>query len=425
MDNSQILSLLPLLGDTSRDRTVNLPLEDDNIFSRIIRDPNYRMANERRCSEMLCSVLRNTEILRNSLLIRLSEKAGKPIPDIKNMSWVFDTEQPTELKRIDLTITGSDAESGRVLVYWIVEIKVQSPFNMSSRIVDDTTEEDEGEIFDRDDVNQLENYDDILGRPEMDEISNKCGFVLTIRNAESKLPKGLKCKWTCLTWTELGMETEKTLKNTNTLSHVERFLGRHMLGFINKYLWRDEEMGNNARLSFEDVALIKATFRKTADLEKKVCEMVFSLGKVIEVSGLGTGEISKPTKSLFTGFCYVTIGRKLLPKSNIILHVGFDFMSLSVALQSLNKGERVALEAAAKSTIGNLKKLDGRWNYEYWNNKGEDIFDYIGIYVPIEEFLSAPDQLKAMQDFVRKALSDMKTVKIIDSVKCELGKKKS
>ncbi|MCX6984658.1 MAG: hypothetical protein NT118_07905, partial [Lentisphaerae bacterium] len=300
MDSSQILQLLPLLGDTSRDRTVNLPLEEDNIFSRIIGDPESRWVNERRCSEMLCSVFRNTEILRSSLLLRLAEKAGQPISDIKNMSWAFETELPTELKRIDLTITGSDAESGKALVYWIVEIKVQAPFSMSSRIVDDTTEEDEGEIFDQEDVNQLENYDRILGRPGMNEISNKCGFVLTIRNVESKLPKGLKCKWTCLTWTELGMETEKTLKNTNTLSHVERFLGRHMLGFINKYLWRDEEMGNDTRLSFEDVALIKATYRKTTDLEKKVCEMVSSLGKVIEDSGFGVGEISKPSKTLFT-----------------------------------------------------------------------------------------------------------------------------
>ena len=87
---------------------LGLPENDDNLFQRIIRNPHIEAANprERECTEMLCAVLRNTNVLRLHLLRCMGDCAGVTIDGFDDLHFVIETEGAIGSKRDDLRIEG-------------------------------------------------------------------------------------------------------------------------------------------------------------------------------------------------------------------------------------------------------------------------------------------------------------------------------
>lgn len=391
------------------------PSSNTNIFDRIIRDPSSRAENERRCSEMLCAVLMNTRELRNRLLLWLGKIAGKKVSGFEDLSWEFKTQLPAEGKLIDLSIEGKDAETGAPRVFWIVEIKVKSPFNKSRAISAKELDEEE-EKFDKDDVDQLENYDKILGKNN--EAVNKAGFVLTLRDAEEKLPEGLKNEWTCTTWTGLGLELEDILIKSDKLPDVEQFLGRHMLGFIRKNLWKEEEMPEEKlELTFEDVALIKATYEKAVDLEKKLTSMLSNLEDTYKKEGIGSGEF-KYWANLFSASYQVGIKRKISP--GVYFSAGFAEKEFFVWLDA-EKEISDFVGTTVNSALKKLQAKDKNWKVEnYESGRFADVTTRISL----EEILGSRNQLATMGEFVKRAYGQLEEAKIICTIQNKVGKSK-
>jgi len=113
-------------------------------------------------------------------------------------------------------------------------------------------------------VCQLVNYDDWL---EKQHATHRRAFVLATSNLKTKLPPNLKCKWTCLNWTLLGLEVKAAIVNKK-LPPEEAVLTKHLFGFIHTNLWSTKEMPE-IKLDFNDIALIRAFSQIGRDCEKR------------------------------------------------------------------------------------------------------------------------------------------------------------
>ena len=122
--------LIPLLilDDAPRDLAVPVPPISENLFARLIRNPQVpdRPVRERQCTEMLCSLLLNAPELRGVLFRWLAGLAGGP-ESLEDLRWTATTEQAIGKKRDDLRIAGyrdSDEETSERVVLWTIEVKV-------------------------------------------------------------------------------------------------------------------------------------------------------------------------------------------------------------------------------------------------------------------------------------------------------------
>jgi hypothetical protein len=314
MNGAEVPILIPHKA-TGSDFLRDLPAPSKNIFQRIIRNPRAESpyARERECTEMLASVLINAPILREHIFRWM---AGPSELDL-DLEFAIGTERSIGAKRPDLWIEGrkGDGSDERLVLHWIVEVKVGSSFHESAA----HTLDDEGELVDNDLdkaldeqlVHQLKHYDDWLAIQRAEDCR---GFVLALRDLSSKLPAlNLKRTWPCLSWTRLGLEVNVAIERYD-LPPQEALLARHLLGFISENLWRIDEMpGSKLKLDFNDIALIRAFSKIGRECERKVNELMSGAISLVEKSGIGFGEV-KLYERLYKGDSCSCIERFLVPR---------------------------------------------------------------------------------------------------------------
>lgn len=280
--------LLPLSRPRVDAHAERLPFGEDNIFSRVLRTPPL----ERPCAEMLCAVLRNAPTLREQIMTWLAKRAGLGVLPAFSSGLRIATEQAIETKRDDLRITATDPEDDGWVLLWTIEIKVFAGFHHSSaiRALDDGDDSPGPARI----VHQLENYDAWLDKQEVRE--SKAGFVLSTDRALS-LPDGLRCTWTCLTWSELGLEVARALKD-DSLPPRDAVLAEHLAGFIRDHLWTYIITDNPIR--FDDLALLRAHGSYGIQTQERIDSLVERLSPLLQASGLKLGPI-KHYRRLFMG----------------------------------------------------------------------------------------------------------------------------
>ena len=192
MGSQPPLLLIPTLPEPL-DVHVHVPRPNDNLFERLIRDPQSpnRPMRERQCAEMLRSVLVACPGLASFVFKWLAQFNGVPHKLIDELDWSLETEQSIGSKRDDLRIEGwsTGEEEPRQVVLWTVEIKVAAPLHESS-LQEWETESGPASDSDPEVVSQLENYDKWLKQQKVDY---KAGFVLALRDMSAALPDGLLC----------------------------------------------------------------------------------------------------------------------------------------------------------------------------------------------------------------------------------------
>jgi hypothetical protein len=273
----------------SLDVHVQIPRSGDNLFERLIRDPQapHRPMRERQCAEMLRSVLVACPVLASFVFKWLAQLTGISNNLIDELEWSLETEQSIGSKRDDLRIEGwrTDSQDPRRAVLWTIEIKVAAPLHDSSRQdwegISEVAPENDPEI-----VSQLVNYDEWLARQDA---VHKAGFVLALRDMSTGLPEGLRQPWHCFTWTALGLEVEKALA-TDLLPISERPFAEHMLGFIRHRLWDTTDM-TTSRLELDDVALLRALAAIGPSCSRKIKTFVNEFQKSFENLGVSFVDI--------------------------------------------------------------------------------------------------------------------------------------
>lgn len=264
---------------------VELPDASENLFGRIIRDPNHpdRPMRERRCAEMLCALLQNCPKLRDQTFQMLAERCGWADVPLDEMTFQVDTERSIGRKRDDLRIEGYLVDDPEPVLLWTVEVKVQAGIHRSSY----QGFSDEDDPSDEHDVPQLENYDRWLST---NEIRHKAGIVLSIRSMEGDLQSlDLRETWVNLLWTDLGAVTELALENEK-LPEVEQMFARHFLGFLFQHLW-DMRTMSSERLGINDLALIRAFMLEGDNCSQRVDRLVEPLVGLMEDTEVNFAEV--------------------------------------------------------------------------------------------------------------------------------------
>ena len=100
---------------------------------------------ERECTEMLCAVLRNTSVLRLSLLRWMADLIGVKIKRFDDLQFSIETEGAIGSKRDDLRIEGwLESDDDRTLsLLWTIEVKVGASFHESTPLDGVTIQETE------------------------------------------------------------------------------------------------------------------------------------------------------------------------------------------------------------------------------------------------------------------------------------------
>ena len=222
---------MPLILPNAPAEEVNpLPSPGDNLFGRLIRDPNRpgKPPRERECTEMLCGVLLNAPALRSLVLDRLAELAGVVPLDWDGLRLTWQTEaKVTGGKRDDLRLEAVDPETGRLLLVWTIEVKVQAGFHHSIDVED-------GESL----AHQLVNYDRWLSG--MRGVGQRLGFVLSVERLDDSMPQGLENTWTCFTWWDLRGVLEDAIAESD-LPSPDRPPRCPPRGVHSPGIWRDGE----------------------------------------------------------------------------------------------------------------------------------------------------------------------------------------
>ncbi len=419
-DTQPLLLILPERSDWAEANA--LPADSDNLFQRIIRNPHIESAKprERECTEMLCAVLLNTRELRLHLLRWLADLAGHSIPDLGNLDFAIDTEQPIGSKRDDLRIEGlrsKDEEQERVFL-WTIEVKVGADFHDSSPL--DLPESEDDELLDeelheedaKEDeelVSQLINYDDwLVPQPAQ----HRAGFVLAIQNKTAKLPANLVCDWKCFTWSDLGLQVKAALDEKN-IPADESLLARHMLGFIREHLWSATEMAKE-ELTFDDIALVRAFHLIGSDCDNKINRLVALLEDVLKQSGVGVGEINHQ-KKLFSDNDWSLVHRRLFNSQYPELFMGILDGDISLTLETPPKNpNKVGILKAIESFLSKLQQRNRDWST--YTVEQEPYWD-LRLKVPLTMLLNVPDQDAAFKEFFVKALDDFKSVGAAEAIK--------
>jgi len=398
------------------------PIPSENVFQRIIRNPRPETphARERECTEMLASVLLNAPILRRSLCRWMAEQSGLTPDLIDRLKIVVETERHVRAKRVDLWIEGhatSEAEGVHSLL-WMMEVKVGSAFHQSIAQGHDNGEDSHGKHgrkLDEELVSQLNNYDGWLFKSHA---THRQGFVLAYRDLSKELPPNLKCGWTCLSWTGLGLAVRAAM-TTQSLPPEENLFAAHLLGFIRKNLWRIEEMPNtDLKLSFDDIALIRAFSRIGRECEKKADALIESIVPLVEEAGVGSGKVTH-YKWLYKDSSCSVLCRFLEPRFTkesdpyLEVGIGFDESYGDMVYVWIITPRPSRAEAVRKAVALPLKRLLKR-NKHWIEGSGEpEDYGVLGLYLPLTDLLAADDQQAMLAKFVRDALRDLKETEAI------------
>jgi len=425
-----------LLAQAGQDDLVGLGVPDpsENLFTRIIRNPTRldRPMRETRCTEMLCAVLMSCPRLRTLIIRWMARPDGQreaAIGDIDDLRWHLDTERNIGGKRDDLRIEGwrITANGKKCLdVLWTVEVKVQAYFHESTDATGQDDDEeasnpanidpcpqensDEGNASHKKTmVNQLVNYDDWLAKRKA---PYKAGFVLAIPNHQADLPVGLKCRWTCLTWTGLG-ELVKDALDEDAIPAFEKNLAQHMLGFIHQHLWRRTEM-TEGELTFDHLAFLRAHWVLGLESGRLVDNMVAPLLDVLDKAGLGLDK-SYHQKSLLKALQRSVAYSTFTSAKNVTLFAGFVEGAVRVWCETSPRFEhKDKLRAKYKSLLPELNRNGRQW----LTGDAHDQWDDLHTQMPLVELLAKSHQAETTRQFVGDALNDLKAVEI-DRVICE------
>lgn len=240
-----------------------VPNSSNNLFLRTIRK-GKKYPKERECTELLCSIMRNSETVRNGVITNLLNLLGFHDTDIGKYKFTVDTENSVAGKHDDLRITGEWLEDASKKIILVVEIKVSSGFSYSPPISGLPTKAKK--------INQVLNYDFWLNGQH--DVDIKGGFVLSRTNLKSKLPKGLNCKWKCLTWTDIAIYLN-TISKADNLNEWETFIIRHYLGFLQTHLVEEKYMIKP--LEMFDFVLFEAFANHNRDTEVAISSLVASV----------------------------------------------------------------------------------------------------------------------------------------------------
>ena len=410
--------LICLPPQTEEVEDFGLPDDSDNIFQRLIRNPHVESdkPRERECTEMLCSVLRNSQPLRQHLLRWLGRLTGDVPSDFGDLDFQIETERSIGSKRDDLRIEGwrQVGEEQTIAVLWTVEVKVGAGFHLSSLQAESDGEEvvvDQSEL-----VNQLLNYDSWLRVQPAECIA---GFVLALDNMEANIPTGLSVPWKCITWTELGQQLQFALKD-NDLPPLDDLLGKHLLGFIRRHLWRNLDMSDD-RLSFDDLALIRAFSYIGVECDKKIIRLVDQLPAVLEASGIGCGKITQQNV-LFRPSRRTVVYRPLLDEQVSgypWLFMGVEQNHLTVYVETTVTSDlKREFHEAIASVATKLTERDPRWFVHSLEDRlGKDV----EITLPLLDLLVTEDQDDAFMQFFAKALDDINEAGVIEALRTTIG----
>jgi hypothetical protein len=383
-----------------------LPLAEDNIFSRVLRTPPL----ERPCAEMLCAVLLNAPTLREQLMTWLAKRAGLGAPPAFSELRIA-TEQAIETKRDDLRITAIDPEDDSLVLLWTIEIKVFGRFHYSSAI---------GALDDGDDtpkpatsVHQIENYDAWLDNQEVR--GSKAGFVLSTDRALS-LPERLRCTWTCLTWTELGLEVERAITN-DSLPPRDAVLAEHLAGFIRDHLWTDTMTDTPIR--FDDIALLRAHGSYGIQTQERIDNLVERLIPLLQASGLKLGPI-KHYRRLFMGHRRSMLWASTNPDAKGDLPwlmagvITEGIPKLAVWLETEPKhAKKVEGCTAIRAKLDALRERNAQWHAPPAH---EGAWQDLSLRAPLEPILGATDQIQHFEGFFVRAFRDLHETGVVTAL---------
>jgi hypothetical protein len=401
-DFKDIPLLLLTPSSCDKDRELKLPCIEDNIFARIIRNPdNPDRPKETQCTELLCGILRNVPTFQMLFIQLLAQAAG--IQNGAALDWSFRTEHGISGKRLDLLLKATNQGGGTTQCLWPVEIKVGAGFHYSRCVVLETAEE---EGMDETEVNQLINYDRWLSTQQA---GNTTGFVLAKHDMTSELPR-LTNHWHCLTWGQLARRTKKALQ-AETFSASEAPFIRHFLGFMNCYL-RDIVMD---RLDFNGIAYLKAYRVFGNECQEFINDIVSSIVPLLQSSSLGKTEVGFEDQfdnNLKRSIAWADLG---LPVADACLITGWEGeWQVLVETNSRFDKKHLLRETLTKAFQDHQTQLV--WRVE---DDPERWPDAVAI-MPTTELLHVPDQKQAVHEFVQKGIADLEKINIkaiIDGLK--------
>ncbi len=397
---------------------VHLPPPQNNMFERLIRDPQApdRPMRERQCAEMLCGVLIGCPVLRRHVLRWMAQRVGVPLSVADELIWQMETEQSIGSKRDDLRIEGFLAyPNGELtqIVLWTVEIKVAAPLHVSSR--QDWSEEGLAEqSSDPEMVSQLFNYDAWLAKQPVKYVA---GFVLSIRNSSHEVPDGLTQTWCCVTWTDLAMVAEDALAG-NLLPSTEHSFAEHMLGFIRNRLWDETDM-TTSRLELNDVALLRALAAIGPSCSRKIKDLVRQFEQVFQDTGIRFVDIRTPTSyfdrtaGIEFGATARCVNSRELGEVSVSATVVVDDVSVSIHTYPKNcKAQSIVRDIVNKSRT-QLTERNPNWVF-----CDPDDSDYLiaNISKPLVSVLAYEDWQAPLMDFVRDVLAELRDVGILESL---------
>ena len=431
---SPVILMPPPQSD--EEASLGIPLQGQNIFQRIIRDPKVNTATpkERECTEMLCSVLLNAPSVQKAVLGWLCGLAGMPagLLEAENVEVSMETECPIGAKRDDLRIEvyRIDDEGRTRVALLSIEVKAGASIHSSGRQDDPDAESDgdQPDALDNDERSQIKNYDSWLkGEENRSSALKAAGIVLARSDMSGEMPKGLLVPWRCITWAQLG-KTVMQLISTSDIPPTDAMLAKHLVGFLKASgngLWRAEEM-KDMNLDFDDVALLRAMGSHGASLEQKVDSLVEPLGKIIS-SICETDAMPMHQKSLFKplrrSVCYLPLLKDR--NSPPTLYAGICLYNvtntespanLSLWLETTpSRPEKPKLKAAVHKCINNLKDINAHWKQpdSGWRD--------LTVCVPLQEILKHEEsQHEYISSQVKGWLQDLQSSGIVEAIKKEL-----
>ena len=399
---------------------VQIPRPDDNLFERLIRNPQApdRPMRERQCAEMLRSVLVACPILARYVFTWLAARSRVTGIAIDQLHWTLETEQSIGSKRDDLRIEGwtSGEEEPRRVVLWTIEIKVAAPLHESSlqEWEEDSTETPANLDVDPEVVNQLVNYDNWLKQQEAD---HKAGFVLALHDMSVNVPDGLEQRWHCFSWTALALEMEQVLASDD-LPRTERPFAVHMLGFIRHRLWDSTDM-DTSQLELDDVALLRALAAIGPACSQKVKDLVRQFEQLIRDTGVEFVDVRPSSPVFFDRSAGIEWGVRAYCIDN-------DLGQVTVSAYVVTDEVRVAVSTYPK--ICDARPMAHRIVHERedqltsrnptWVFFDADTAEYTiaTITKPLVSVLAQDDWQAPLLDFVSCALEDLKFTGILESL---------
>ena len=421
---------------SDEETSLGIPLQSQNIFQRIIRDPKVNTATpkERECTEMLCSVLLNAPSVQKAVLEWLCKLAGMPagLLEADNIEVSMETECSIGDKRDDLRIEIHRVDDeGRTRVALLsIEVKAGASIHTSGRQDDPDAESDgdQPDALDNDERSQIKNYDSWLkGEENRSSALKVAGIVLARFDMSGEMPKGLLVPWRCITWAQLG-KTVMQLISTSDIPPTDAMLAKHLVGFLKASgngLWRAEEM-KDMNLDFDDVALLRAMGSHGERIEEKADFLVQSLGAIIdsicesEVKPAHAKKLFMPTRR--SVFWKPILKGGMLPPyiyAGICLQKPNWPVPASLVLwieTGPKKKEKPKVATAAGKIIKALKTRNPKWQMV------EAGYEDLVIFEPLHEVLKQEgDQQAYVTDIVRGWVEDLKTVGFVEILKKELG----